>query len=53
MTLRTSVDVIQEEVVDKSTEACRYVSGKSSTAVSVCLALCLHILNGPWILVPN
>lgn len=53
VTLRTSVDVIQEEVVDKSTEACRYVSGKSSTAVSVCLALCLHILNGPWILVPN
>ncbi|XP_015063663.1 protein PHLOEM PROTEIN 2-LIKE A10-like [Solanum pennellii] len=53
VTLRRSVDVIQEEVVDKSTEACRYVSGKSSTAVSVCLALCLHILNGPWILVPN
>ncbi|KAK6798300.1 hypothetical protein RDI58_006002 [Solanum bulbocastanum] len=52
-TLRRSVDVIQEEVVDRSTEACRYVSGKSSTAVSVCLALCLHILNGPWILVPN
>ncbi|KAK4346681.1 hypothetical protein RND71_033020 [Anisodus tanguticus] len=52
-TLRRSVDVIQEEVVDKSTEACRYVSGKSSTAVSVCLTLCLHILNGPWILVPN
>ncbi|KAK4367860.1 hypothetical protein RND71_011652 [Anisodus tanguticus] len=52
-TLRRSVDVIQEEVVDKSAEACRYVSGKSSTAVSVCLTLCLHILNGPWILVPN
>ncbi|XP_049358019.1 protein PHLOEM PROTEIN 2-LIKE A10-like [Solanum verrucosum] len=53
VTLRRSVDVIQEEVVDRSSEACRYVSGKSSTAVSVCLALCLHILNGPWILVPN
>ncbi|XP_060194060.1 protein PHLOEM PROTEIN 2-LIKE A10-like [Lycium barbarum] len=52
-TLRRSVDVIQEEVVDRSVEACRYVSGKSSTAVSVCLTLCLHILNGPWILVPN
>lgn len=52
-TLRRSVDVIQEEVVDRSAEARRYVSGKSSTAVSVCLALCLHILNGPWILVPN
>ncbi|KAH0670980.1 hypothetical protein KY290_026411 [Solanum tuberosum] len=53
VTLRRSVDVIQEEVVDMSSEACRYVSGKSSIAVSVCLALCLHILNGPWILVPN
>lgn len=53
VTLRRSVDVIQEEVVDRSSEACRYVSGKSSIAVSVCLALCLHILNGPWILVPN
>lgn len=53
VTLRSSVDVIQEEVVDRSSEACRYVGGKSSTAVSVCLALCLHILNGPWILVPN
>ncbi|KAG5623793.1 hypothetical protein H5410_009011 [Solanum commersonii] len=53
VTLRSSVDVIQEEVVDRSSEACRYVGGKSSTAVSVCLALCLHIVNGPWILVPN
>ncbi|XP_016503396.2 protein PHLOEM PROTEIN 2-LIKE A10-like [Nicotiana tabacum] len=51
--LRRSVDVIQEEVVDTSAEAYSYVSGKSSTAVSVCLTLCLHILNGPWILVPN
>lgn len=53
VTLRRSVDVIQEEVVDRSAEACRYVSGKSSTTVSVCLSLILHILNGPWILVPN
>ncbi|CAN4083055.1 unnamed protein product [Withania somnifera] len=53
VTLRRSVDDIQEEVVDKSAEACRYVSGKSSTAVNVCLSLILHILNGPWILVPN
>ncbi|KAM3363373.1 hypothetical protein BC332_05639 [Capsicum chinense] len=52
-TLRRSVDVIQEEVVDRSVEACRYVGGKSSTTVSKCLSLCLHILNGPWILVPN
>ncbi|CAN4079808.1 unnamed protein product [Withania somnifera] len=52
-TLRRGVDVIQEEVVDRSAEACRYVSGKSSTAVSACLSLILHILNGPWILVPN
>lgn len=52
-TLRRSVDDMQEELVDRSAEACRYVSGKSSTAVSVSLSLCLHILNGPWILVPN
>lgn len=51
--LKRSVDVIQEEVVDRGLEVVRYVSRRSSAVVTVCLSLCFHILNSPWILVPN
>ncbi|KAG9159008.1 hypothetical protein Leryth_021731 [Lithospermum erythrorhizon] len=44
-------DVFQEEVVDKGTEAFEYASRKSSAVVTICLSLCFHILNSPWILV--
>ncbi|XP_059294952.1 protein PHLOEM PROTEIN 2-LIKE A10-like isoform X2 [Lycium ferocissimum] len=49
--LRRYVEFINEEVVDRSVEAYRCVSGKSSVVVSLCLSLCVDILNGPWILV--
>lgn len=50
--IKTSVDVVQQEVVDKGVEAMRYASGRSSAVTAVCLTLCLNILNSPWILVP-
>ncbi|CAI9752923.1 unnamed protein product [Fraxinus pennsylvanica] len=49
---KRSVDVVHQEVVDRGINTMRYVSGKSSTVATVCLTLCLHILNGPWILAP-
>ncbi|XP_060192725.1 protein PHLOEM PROTEIN 2-LIKE A10-like [Lycium barbarum] len=49
--LRRYVEFINEAVVDRSVEAYRYLSGKSSVVVSLCLSLCVDVLNGPWILV--
>ncbi|XP_011099410.2 protein PHLOEM PROTEIN 2-LIKE A10 [Sesamum indicum] len=51
--MKRSVDVVHEEVVDRGVEAMRYVSGRSSAVTSLCLTLCLNILNSPWVLVPN
>ncbi|KAL2499554.1 Protein PHLOEM PROTEIN 2-LIKE A10 [Abeliophyllum distichum] len=50
--VKRSVDVVHQEVIDRGIETIRHVSGKSSTVATVCLTLCLHILNGPWILAP-
>ncbi|KAL7101547.1 hypothetical protein ACP275_08G060600 [Erythranthe tilingii] len=47
---RRSVDVVHQEVVDKGVEAIRHVSDKSVTVATLCLTLCLNILNSPWIL---
>ncbi|OIT20662.1 PREDICTED: protein PHLOEM PROTEIN 2-LIKE A10-like [Nicotiana attenuata] len=49
--LRRYVDFINEEVVDRTTQVYRCVSVKSSAVISLCLSLCVDILNGPWILV--
>ncbi|KAK4416356.1 protein PHLOEM PROTEIN 2-LIKE A10 [Sesamum alatum] len=51
--MKRSADVVHEEVVDRGVEAMRYVTGRSSAVTSLCLALCLNILNSPWILAPN
>lgn len=51
--VRSNLHGAHEEVIDKGFEAYRYVTAKSSTIVTICLSLCLHILNGPWILVPT
>ncbi|KAI3451902.1 hypothetical protein Pfo_008567 [Paulownia fortunei] len=50
--MKRSVDVVHQEVVDRGVEAIRYVSGKSSAVTTLCLTLCLNILNSPWILAP-
>lgn len=46
--LSRRVDAVQ----DKGAEALEYVRWKSSTAITACLSLCLHIVNSPWLLVP-
>ncbi|GFP99941.1 protein phloem protein 2-like a10 [Phtheirospermum japonicum] len=50
--MKKSGDVVQQEVVDRGFEAIRCVSGKSSAVTTICLTLCLNILNSPWILAP-
>ncbi|KAH0713354.1 hypothetical protein KY289_009313 [Solanum tuberosum] len=49
--LRRYVEFMNEEVLERSVEVYRCVSCKYSAVVSLCLTLCVDILNGPWILV--
>lgn len=51
--IKRSVDIVHQKVVDRGVEMMRYSSGKSCAVSSVCLTLCLNILNSPWILAPN
>ncbi|KAM3342802.1 protein PHLOEM PROTEIN 2-LIKE A10 [Capsicum galapagoense] len=51
--LRRYVEFTNEMVLERSAEAYRFVSDKYSAVVSLCLSLCVDILNGPWILVLN
>ncbi|KAM7264747.1 hypothetical protein ACFE04_002430 [Oxalis oulophora] len=46
--IRRSTDVVHETVVESK----RYVTEKSSVIATVCLSVCLHILESPWILAP-
>ncbi|KAK6923168.1 hypothetical protein RJ641_011472 [Dillenia turbinata] len=50
--LRMSVDVAHEVFIDRGLEAVRYVTVRSSVVATVCLSLCLHILDSAWIFVP-
>jgi hypothetical protein len=50
--LKRCAQIVQEAVVDEGVEVVRYATAKSSVAATLCLSLCLHILEGPWILVP-
>ncbi|KAG6392524.1 hypothetical protein SASPL_146747 [Salvia splendens] len=50
--VKTSVDIAQQEVVEKGVEAIRYASGRSSAVTALCLTLCFNIVNSPWILTP-
>ncbi|XP_057779604.1 protein PHLOEM PROTEIN 2-LIKE A10-like [Salvia miltiorrhiza] len=50
--VKMSVDVVQQEVVEKGVEAVRYASGRSSAFTALCLTLCFNILNSPWIFTP-
>ncbi|KZV29898.1 hypothetical protein F511_17322 [Dorcoceras hygrometricum] len=51
--VKRSVDFAHEEVIDRGSETLRIVSDKSSAVTTVCIALCLSILNSPWILAPR
>uniref|UniRef100_A0A7N0V098 Protein PHLOEM PROTEIN 2-LIKE A10 n=1 Tax=Kalanchoe fedtschenkoi TaxID=63787 RepID=A0A7N0V098_KALFE len=51
--LRRSVDIVREEVVDRGVEVVRYATTKTSVVATICISLCLHILNSPWLFVPS
>ena len=50
--VKKCVNVVHEEIIDRGLEVVRFASAKSSLVATTCLSLCLHILDGVWILVP-
>ncbi|KAJ4714688.1 protein PHLOEM PROTEIN 2-LIKE A10-like [Melia azedarach] len=48
--MKRSADVVHEAVVDSGLELVKYVTARSSAVATICLSLCLHILDAPWIL---
>lgn len=50
--VRQSVNAVHDEVVDRGIEVVRYATAKSSIITTLCLSLCLHILDGAAILAP-
>ncbi|XP_050204422.1 protein PHLOEM PROTEIN 2-LIKE A10-like [Mercurialis annua] len=50
--IRKCVDFVGETVVESGIRVVRYVTAKSSAIVTVCLTLCLHILDGGWVMLP-
>ncbi|KAK8949416.1 Protein PHLOEM PROTEIN 2-LIKE A10 [Platanthera zijinensis] len=45
--MKRGANVVQEEVVQRGLDVLRYLSVKAMLALSLCLALCMHFVNGP------
>lgn len=45
--MKRKVDLVHDEAIDKGREIYRYVSTKSYTIMTICLAVWLHVLNSP------
>lgn len=50
--MRRRVNSARVETVDRGVEVVRYAVAKSSVIATICLSLCLHILDSPWLLAP-
>ncbi|KAK9949191.1 hypothetical protein M0R45_004725 [Rubus argutus] len=50
--MRRRVNSARVETVDRGVEVVRYAVAKSSVIATICLSLCLHILDSPWLLSP-
>lgn len=50
--VKRCVQIAHEAVVDGGVEAVRYATVKTSVVATICLSLCLHVLEAPWILAP-
>ncbi|XP_050365339.1 protein PHLOEM PROTEIN 2-LIKE A10 [Argentina anserina] len=51
--MRRRVNSARVETVDKGVEVVKYAVAKSSVIATICLSLCLHVIDSPWLLAPG
>lgn len=50
--VKRCLNVVHETVFESGLEVVRYAAAKSSVVATICLSLCMHILDGAWIFMP-
>ncbi|XP_077233878.1 carbohydrate-binding protein [Tasmannia lanceolata] len=50
--LKTGRDFVHREFIEKGLEVMKYIGAKSVFVITVCIALCLHVLVGVTVMVP-
>ncbi|XP_021717969.1 protein PHLOEM PROTEIN 2-LIKE A10-like [Chenopodium quinoa] len=50
--VKRSVRAVNSAIIDTGHHVVRYVTAKSYIVATICISLCLHILGGPWQLMP-